>query len=239
MNHLLIEKKRNVTTITLNRPEKANAITIDMMLGLKQAFLDIQNDHDTTIVVLQSTGEKHFSAGVDTQEILALPPQKKKDVYLLMVEVSRLALTMDKLLIVALNGLMLGMGCALCLGGDLRVAVDRPEVIMQMLEVDVGMFPFFVMALSYYHFPPSIATKLVFGAEKFTLAEMQQHRFIYATFAPEEFEKGLKKIIRFYAGKSPDMIRQAKACYCQEREVLLKQLELEHQYSEKFYDSLA
>jgi enoyl-CoA hydratase len=236
---LIIEKKRNLATVTLNRPDKMNAITLEMMRNFRDLFLDLQNDSKITVVLVQAAGDKAFSAGVDSKEILTLPPEQKSEVYDLMVEVGMLALHCDKLLIGALNGLMLGMGTALALAMDLRVAVQRPEVYMQMLEVDVGMFPFFVMGLGFYHFPPAVATRMVFGGEKCDLSQMQHYGFIHSTFSPEEFEKGVKKVVRTYTNKRPEMIHLSKKCLCQEREMLLKQIEIEHDFSKKFYQTIS
>jgi enoyl-CoA hydratase/carnithine racemase len=235
MEHLLIEKKRNVVTVTFNRPEKMNAITLEMMKSLRDVLVELQNDTKTTILVFRAAGDKAFSAGVDSKEILTLPPEKKAEVYDIMVETAMLALNCDKILIAALNGVMLGMGAALALGADLRVAANRPEVYLQCLEVDVGMFPFFVMGLGFYHFPPSVAAKLVFGAEKFELPEMQHYGFIHSVYEPEEFEKGIAKIVRYYSNKRPEMIRISKQCLIQERKLLLDQMEIEHKFADKFY----
>jgi enoyl-CoA hydratase/carnithine racemase len=237
MDTLIVEKKHNLVTITINRPEKANAFSLEMFRRLRDVLKDLNADTSSTVVLLRAAGEKAFSAGVDTKEILPLPPEKKKEVYDLMVESGKLALTCDKIIIAALNGVMLGMGCGLALAADLRIAADRPEVYMQMLEVDVGMFPVYIMGLSFYHFPPAVASKLVFGGEKFGLEEMRHHGFLHSVYPPGEFERGIKRVVRVYTNKRADMIRQAKQCLCNEREVLLKNIELEHGFGQKFYDS--
>jgi enoyl-CoA hydratase len=238
MDTLLIEKKRNLATITLNRPDKMNAITMEMMRGLRDAFKELENDSKTTVILIQGAGDKSFSAGVDSKEILTMPPEKKTEVYHLMKECSDIAMRSDKILIAALNGYMLGMGAALALAADIRIAVNRPEVYLQFLEIDVGMFPLFVMALGFYHFPPTVAARMVFGGEKLELAEMKHYGFIDSICAPEDFEKEIRKVARVYTNKRPEMIRLAKECYCKEREILLKQVELEHGYAKKFYETI-
>jgi enoyl-CoA hydratase/carnithine racemase len=238
MDTLIVEKKHNLLTITINRPEKANAFSLEMLRRMRDMLKELHEDTKSTVVLLKAAGERAFSAGVDSKEILTLPPEKKKEVYDLMVESGKLALTCDKIIIAALNGVILGMGCGLVLAADLRIAVDRPEVYMQMLEVDVGMFPVYVMGLSFYHFPPAVASKLVFGGEKFGLEEMRHHGFLHSVYPPEEFDKGIKRVVRVYTNKRTDMIRQSKQCLCKEREGLLKNIELEHGFGQKFYDSL-
>lgn len=238
MDTLLIEKKRNLATITLNRPEKMNAITMEMMRGLRDAFKEIENDPKTTVILIQGAGDRSFSAGVDSKEILTMPPEKKTEVYHLMKECSDIAMRSDKILIAALNGYMLGMGAALALAADIRIAVNRPEVYLQFLEIDVGMFPLFVMALGFYHFPPTIAAKMTFGGEKLELADMKHYGFIDTVYSPEEFEKGIRRTTHLYTSKRPEMIRLAKECYCKERELLLKQIDLEHGYAKKFYNTI-
>jgi len=237
MDPLIVEKKHNLLTITINRPEKANAFSIDMFKRLRDVLNDLNADTRTT-VVLKAAGDRVFSAGVDSKEILTLPPEKKKEVYDLMVESGRLALTSNKSIIAALNGTILGMGCGLALAADIRIAADRPEVYMQMLEVDVGMFPVFVMGLAFYHFPPAIASKLVFGGEKFGLEEMRHHGFLHSVYPPDEFDRGIRRVVRVYTNKRADMIQQSKQCLCKEREMLLRNIELELGFGQQFYDNL-
>ena len=213
------------------------AVTLAMMTTLRDQFLELTKDEKTTVVLLQAAGNKVFSAGVDSQEILTLPPEEKAKVYELMVEIARLALTSDKILIVALNGLALGMGAALVLAADLRIAIDNPDHYMQLVEVDVGMFPFFVEAMSFYHFPPALATKLVFGGDKFSISDMNQVGFLHSVHSTDDFPKAVRRLTRQFTQKRSNMLRLSKECLVKERELLLKQIEIENTFAQKFYSS--
>ncbi|MBD3353023.1 MAG: hypothetical protein GF364_16200 [Candidatus Lokiarchaeota archaeon] len=232
---LIISERKRAIYVTINRPAKSNAINIDMLLQIRDAMLDLNKRDDLMVMVLKGTGTKVFSAGVDSKEILALPPKKKMEVYEKLYEIAELSLTTDKLIITALNGLALGLGCAFCLGSDFRLAVDNPEIYMQLLEVDVGMFPFFVLSLSFYHFPPAIASKLVFNGEKFYLEDMIKAGFIHSCYSAENFDRKLKKFIRSLTRKRPKMLKTTKACLNLERSRLLREIKMEHDFSQIFY----
>ena len=69
--HLTITQKENVTVITIDRPDKRNALSPDVLKELTKAFTTIPSDHQTRVIVLTG-GEKYFSAGFDLNEIRKL-----------------------------------------------------------------------------------------------------------------------------------------------------------------------
>jgi enoyl-CoA hydratase/carnithine racemase len=80
-----------------------NAITLEMLRGLRNLFHELQTDSKTTVLLFKAAGDRAFSAGVDSKEILTLSPEKKIEVNDLMVETAIMALNCDKIITAALN----------------------------------------------------------------------------------------------------------------------------------------
>lgn len=119
MNHkLLIEKNEGIETITLNRPEKMNAVDSDLLVQLSDAFSELEKDRATRVVILTGAG-KAFCAGADVEEL------DKGDILEMTGQSIRRIVELDKPVIAAVNGHALGLGAELALMCDLIIASQR------------------------------------------------------------------------------------------------------------------
>ena len=69
-SYIKVLEENKIAEITLNRPERMNAITVDLLVELKQAVQDINNNKNTNVIILTGAG-RAFSAGVDLRELEA------------------------------------------------------------------------------------------------------------------------------------------------------------------------
>ena len=76
--NLLYEVKRCVATITIDRPEKAHAFTIEMLMTLHEMLSKADEDEKVKCIVIKSTGERFFSAGYDLKQVQGDPENVKK-----------------------------------------------------------------------------------------------------------------------------------------------------------------
>lgn len=127
---IILEKRENVATITLNRLEKLNALNPKMRDELLDVFGVVERDDDVRVVIITGAG-RAFCAGADIQEsFLAGIEEKNKgiigDVMHNFVEVGPLALVnMSKPVIAAINGAAIGFGCTITLACDIRIASEN------------------------------------------------------------------------------------------------------------------
>jgi len=78
--HLLLEKRNGIAYLTLNRPEKRNAFSPEMIVRLCDAWVDIENDPDVRVVLLTGTGNKAFSSGGDMGSLIPLMMRTREPV---------------------------------------------------------------------------------------------------------------------------------------------------------------
>jgi enoyl-CoA hydratase len=136
-NTVLYEKKQNVATITLNRPERLNAITRELLTGLIAQLQSASKDEDVAAVILTGAG-RAFCAGEDLKETSA---GKTHEQWVAetdgLQEVQRVILALGKPLIAAVPGYALGGGCEFAMSCDIRIAAE--EARFGFPETEVGL----------------------------------------------------------------------------------------------------
>ncbi|HEU0153331.1 MAG TPA: enoyl-CoA hydratase-related protein [Arenimonas sp.] len=139
--NLLVEDAGAVRRITLNRPDKLNALNHDTLSELHQAFAAAAADDGVRVVVLTGAGPKAFVAGADIAEMNGLGPAQARDFsrhgQQLMSRIEQLG----KPVIAMVNGFALGGGLELAMACHLRLAADTAKVGQP--EINLGLVPGF------------------------------------------------------------------------------------------------
>lgn len=138
---LLIETRDGIRTITVNRPDKLNALNSATLDALHQAFDEAAVDANVRVVVLTGAGEKAFVAGADISEMNGLTPVEGRDFSLRGQRMMRRVEKMPKPVIAAVNGFALGGGLELAMCCHLRIAGDNAKVGQP--EINLGLIPGF------------------------------------------------------------------------------------------------
>jgi enoyl-CoA hydratase/carnithine racemase len=136
---VLVEKHDgHVAVITLNRPDKLNALNAEVRGILMETFDALAEDDDVRAVVIHGSGEKAFVAGADISEFAARTADEQRAVYD-QRRVYETVADFPKPVIAALHGFCIGGGSELALACDIRVA-DRTTRISQA-EIRIGLIP--------------------------------------------------------------------------------------------------
>ena len=138
---LSIATEAGIRTITVNRPDKLNALNSATLDALHAAFDDAANDVAVRVVVLTGAGEKAFVAGADISEMNSLTPVEGRDFSLRGQRMMRRVEKMPKPVIAAVNGFALGGGLELAMCCHLRIAADSAKVGQP--EINLGLIPGF------------------------------------------------------------------------------------------------
>jgi len=133
------DKKDQIATITIDRPKVLNALNMQTMEELRQAFTAARDDKDVRVVILTGAGEKSFVAGADINELAKHNAVEGKEYTHQGQSVLDLIENLGKPVICCINGFALGGGCELALACDFRVASDTAR--FGLPEIKIGAFP--------------------------------------------------------------------------------------------------
>jgi enoyl-CoA hydratase len=136
---VLVETADRVRTLTVNRPEKLNALNGDVMAALDAAIEAARSDAAVGVVVITGAGEKSFIAGADIGELSKLSPVEGRAHALRGQALLRKLETLGKPVIAAINGYALGGGCELALACTIRIASENAR--FGQPEVKLGILP--------------------------------------------------------------------------------------------------
>ena len=137
--NLLLDINKHIAVLTLNRPEKLNALNHETLTELHHAFTILNEDENIFVIILTGAGEKAFVAGADISEINKLNLLDGKKFAEFGQSVFSMIEKFDKPVIAAVNGFALGGGCELALSCHIRLASENAK--FGQPEVNLGIIP--------------------------------------------------------------------------------------------------
>ncbi|HET8757173.1 MAG TPA: enoyl-CoA hydratase-related protein [Solirubrobacteraceae bacterium] len=217
-----------VATIALDEPETRNALSDEVLDGLIEAFELARDDDGVRCVVLTSTHEKVFSSGGNLAGFAAdVPLVHKHRATDRFPQLFRLIGELGKPTLCAANGHVLAGALGLALACDLIIA--RDGVRFGTPEINVGVFPFIIMALIYRNVPRKKATELLLLGEQIPAQEAERIGIVNRVVAAEEFDAAVADWAGRLAAKSPVLMRLGKdALFRQQDMALADALEFLH-----------
>ena len=123
-----VDQQAAICRITVNRPDKLNALNAATLDALLAAFEAAANDAATRVVVLTGAGEKAFVAGADIAEMAGLRPTDGRDFSQRGQRLMRRIETLPKPVVAMVNGFALGGGLELAMACHLRIAADTAKL---------------------------------------------------------------------------------------------------------------
>lgn len=137
---LLFSIDNGIATITINRPEKMNALNKDVISDLSKAFDEVYNNKEIKSVILTGAGPKAFVAGADISEFLSLDAQGGEQLAQTgQDQVFNKIENCPKPVVAAVNGFALGGGCELAMACHFRLASENAK--FGQPEVNLGLIP--------------------------------------------------------------------------------------------------
>ena len=203
---LLFEVADGVATITINRPERRNALSWTVMSELRTAFEAAKADPSVRVVVLTGAGDKAFCAGADLTGMRA--DAGWAEVHEGRGELARLFRAMWELgkpIVARVRGYALAGGFGLCLACDFVVAADDAQ--FGTPEIDVGLWPYMITVPLQRSMPPKVALELMMTGRRVKAAEAVRIGFVNRVVPVDELDAAVAELTATLAAKSPAIMK--------------------------------
>jgi len=206
---LQFETTGHLSTITLNRPEKRNAISIQMIAELQAALDEIEKTH-TRVVILTGTG-KAFCAGIDLDYLQAIGKQsaaENQDDSRRIAKMFRKIWSYSRPLIAAVNGHALAGGCGIATLCDFTLSV--PEAKFGYTEVKIGFLPAIVSVFLTRQVGEKRARDLLLTGRLVEAAEAKELGLVNEIVPAENLMTRAQELAGTIMAASPSSITRAK-----------------------------
>ena len=137
--NILLNLKDSIAILTINRPDKLNALNIKTVNEIEKVFAELKDNINVKVVIITGSGEKAFVAGADISELNKLDMQGAKEFAENGQRVFNIIEQFDKPVIAAVNGFALGGGSELALACHIRLASDNAKFAQP--EINLGIIP--------------------------------------------------------------------------------------------------
>lgn len=213
MSHspLQTEDRGAVRVVTVNRPDKLNALDAATLDALHEAFQAAAADDSVRVVVLTGAGPRAFVAGADISQMAELSPVQARDFSLRGQRTMRRIETMPKPVIAMINGFALGGGLELAMACHLRVAADTAK--MGQPEINLGLVPGFGGTQRLLRLAGRAATlELCLGGAPIDAARALQLGIVNQVQSPDKLEEATMELANRLAKAAPLALRGILDC---------------------------
>nr|WP_236598171.1 enoyl-CoA hydratase-related protein [Alicycliphilus denitrificans] len=202
------EVRGHVGWVTIDRPDRMNALAKATFAALVDASLELDANPEVRVVVYTGAGERAFSAGVDLKELDASGPMVHP-----MGGAGRnpneVILELGKPTIAAINGVAAGGGCELALACDIRVASSTAR--LGLPEARVGMGANFGSVVLPQLIPRGLALELLYTGDLIDMTVASRLGLVNHVVAPVELPRFTERLAARIAGNAPLSVQRMKA----------------------------
>lgn len=210
-DEVLYEVTDKVARITINRPERRNAMSRNTVQLLTEAFVEAGEDPDVWAVVITGTGDKAFCAGGDLKEMNSIA-KAGRQVHTPMTGTHRAMLEVIletyKPVIAAINGHALAGGCEIALASDIRIAVEGATI--GLTEAKRGMGANFGSVVLPRLIPRALAMDLLYTGRMLPVEEAKEMGLVNMVVPRESFDDEVERYVRSIVANSPVSTRRYK-----------------------------
>jgi len=199
--HLRCALVDHVATLTLDREERRNALSWELVRELRAAVAACKADPDVRVVVVTGAGDKAFCAGADLggmagDDVVALHESRGE-----LAQLFRDLYALGKPTVARVRGYALAGGFGLALACDLVVAADDAQ--FGTPEIDVGLWPYMITVPLVRSMPPKVALELMMTGRRVLADEAVRLGFVNRVVPPGELDAAVAALTATLAAKSP------------------------------------
>ena len=208
MSFIHLETIDRIAWLTLQRPEKLNALNNQVLQELEQAFAALEFDEAVGAVVVTGAGEKAFVAGADIAELASLDTASARRQALAGQAVYDRIEAFPKPVIAAVNGFALGGGCELALACHIRVASENAR--FGLPEVSLGIIPGYGGTQRLPRLVgKGVALDMILSGEMVGAADALRMGLVSRVFPLADLKAGVEKLARTILSRGPLALRSA------------------------------
>jgi enoyl-CoA hydratase len=206
--NLLVETRDRIARLTVNRPEKLNALNRATLQEMDRAFASFTDDPEVRVVILTGAGSKAFVAGADIQELAQQSPREGREYARYGQELFSRIENLGKPVLAAINGYALGGGCEIALACTMRFAASTAK--FGQPEVNLGIIPGYGGTQRLARLVGrGKAQELILTGDLIDAAEAHRIGLVNRVFAPEELVAGTQAVAETILSRGPLAIRYA------------------------------
>jgi enoyl-CoA hydratase len=206
------EVAESVARVTIDRPERRNAMSFGVMEGLRDAAAAAKADEDARVLVLTGAGEKAFCAGADLGSGgIADGASAAHDGRGMLADVFRDFWDLGKPTIARVRGYALAGGFGLALACDFVVAADDAQ--FGTPEVNVGLWPYMITVPLLRSMPPKRVLELMMTGRRVDAAEAERIGFVTRVVPVAELDGAVDELAATLASKSPLILRWGRESF--------------------------
>ena len=212
MSDLRVERDGAVLRLTIDREEKRNALSGEVLRGMLTELRAVDAEGDIHVVVVTGAGDRVFCSGADlavmTNDATGLEHHEGRG---LLRDVVLAMRACPRPVVARVQGLCLAGGVGLMLGCD--VAIASSEAAFGLPEVNLGLWPFMVSALLARHVSPKHAMHLMLSAERIDAETAYQIGLVSVVRPAESLDADVDTYVNRLAAAPPVAIRLGKAAW--------------------------
>jgi enoyl-CoA hydratase/carnithine racemase len=203
---VLLAIEDGVATVTVNRPERRNALSWSVIAELRTTLARLRDDGDVRVVVLTGAGDRAFCAGADLggmatgASFLELHEGRGG-----LAELFLDLWALGKPTIARVRGYALAGGMGLALACDFVVAADDAQ--FGTPEIDVGLWPFMITVPLVRSMPPKKVLELMLTGRRVGAEEAERIGFVNRVVAVDELDAAVGELASALAAKSPAIVK--------------------------------
>lgn len=218
---LLREERDGVVTLTLNRPDRFNALSEELLAALQAALDDLKNDELVRCVVMAAAG-KAFCAGHDLKQMRANPnPDYYETLFARCSRVMQSIVNLPVPVIARVHGMATAAGCQLVASCDLAVAAESATFAVS--GINVGLFCSTPAVALTRNIPPKHAFDMLVTGRFISSAEALSFGLVSRVAPDAEIDRAVADLTSDICAKSPVAIRTGKAMFGRQRSMGLEE----------------
>ncbi|WP_078547329.1 enoyl-CoA hydratase/isomerase family protein [Litchfieldia alkalitelluris] len=205
-NYLINRDDSGVVTFIINRPDKRNAINLEVMNGLLLALEQVEHNQEDKLLVIKGIGETAFCSGGDVKAFQNIKQQDEAYSMLSkMADVIYKLCTFPKITVAMINGVSLGGGCELAIACDYRIASSHAQIgfIQGNLGITTGWGGGTIL---FEKIPYENALQMVASSKRFECLEAYELGFIHKILDAENKEEEMYHFLRPFLQFKQDVL---------------------------------